>query len=84
MKPVSPVMKGFEDLEVIYAKDQPEYLPLPVIRLIDGHLITRWRLTFKERLRVLLHGDLYLQVHTFSKPLQPLKLSVEPPEMERT
>ena len=35
MRPVSPVIPGYQDKEVIFAKDQPEYLPLPALRLDD-------------------------------------------------
>ena len=79
MKPVSPVLPG--QPEVVYAKDQPQYNLLPAIKGIDGMVITRWKLSWKERLIVLLNGDIYLQVLTFNRPLQPVKLSVEPPEL---
>lgn len=85
MKPVQPIVKGFEHLEVVYAKDQPEYLPLPALPLNLGNLIlTRWRLTWRERIRIFFHGDLYLQVHTFRNPLQPLLPSVTAPKVEAT
>lgn len=60
---------------VTYAKDQPPYLPLPVIRLLDdgGMVISRWRLTWRERIRVLFTGNLFLSQLTFNAPLQPIK-----------
>lgn len=60
---------------VTYAKDQPPYLPLPTIRLLDdgGLTISRWRLTWMERLRVLFTGDLFISQLTFNQPLQPIK-----------
>ena len=78
MIPVSPIIPGHETNEVIYAKDQPEYIPLPALRVDKDCILTRWRLTWRERLRVLWTGDLYLYVLTFGKPLQPLKPSVSP------
>jgi len=53
MKPVSPVFA--ERLpEVIFAKDQPEYIALPAVRIEgdEGEIITRWRLGLLERLDV--------------------------------
>jgi len=84
MTPQSPVVKGSEDLEAVYAKDQPEYLPLPALPVDDGtRIITRWKLTLRERVRLLLTGDLYLQVLTFRRPLQPVALSVEAPVLQK-
>ena len=31
MKPVSPVLPGYEMKEIVYAKDQPQYNPLPAV-----------------------------------------------------
>lgn len=78
MKPVSPVIPGLP--EVVYAKDQPEYLPLPAHRAEDGCVTTRWRLTWKERLKVLVTGNIWLQLLTFNQPLQPVMLHTHLPE----
>lgn len=61
----------------VYAENQPGYLPLPVWRFSDGTLVTRWRLTWRERLQVLLGRDLHLEVKTFNHPLQPLYLTLD-------
>jgi len=82
MKPVSPVLPMRRDLkqyETVIAKDQPEYNPLPSMIALDGTVTTRWYLSFTERIKVLLFGDVYLQIMTFNKPLQPIKLSVDQP-----
>lgn len=81
MTPVSPVIPGFKITETIFAKDQPEYIPLPAWRGEDGRVVTRWRLTWKERLRILFFGNLWLTVLTFNHPLQPVKLETECPLM---
>lgn len=82
MTPVQPIVPG-EDLPVlVYAKDQPEYQPLPVWRHRDGTVLSRWKLTWRERLRVLFTGDVYLWVMTFNQPLQPVKLQVEKPAFQ--
>lgn len=79
MQPISPVCDTMSLPEICFAKDQPEYLPLPAYRSLDGYVVTRWRLTWRERIRVMLRGDLWLSVMTFNKPLQPVKLLTEFP-----
>lgn len=64
---------------VVYAKDQPQYFPLPAIHNDTGTVITCWRLTWRERLLVLLSGRLFLSVLTFNRPLQPVKLTTSFP-----
>ena len=68
----------FEGHNVIFAKDQPEYRSLPA-HSKDGVVTCCWELTFWERLKSLLGGRWYLQIHTFGEPLQPLLPSVENP-----
>jgi len=85
--PRTPVVKGLEHLEIVYAKDQPQYLPLPVLPIDDGsgqnRVVSRWKLSWRGRLRVLCSGNLYLWVSTFGDPLQPLAMSSTPPEIVR-
>ncbi len=63
---------------VTYAKDQPEYKPLPVARLhgVGGRVISRWSLTAEERKKVADGEDLYLEQLTFGDSLQPVLLTV--------
>lgn len=77
MTPISPAIPGMP--EVVYAKDQPEYLPLPAYRTGDGTVVTRWRLSWSERIRVLLGGSVWLTILTFNNPLQPVKLDAQCP-----
>jgi len=80
MKPVVPVVPGFSKLPVTtFAKDQPQYLALPALCCDDGRVVTRWRLSFKERVRVLFSGDLWHSQSTFNRPLQPIRMSTTPP-----
>lgn len=81
MRPISPVIPGFEQHEIVIAKDQDEYENLPALMVGDGQVITRWRLTWRERLTVLFNGDLYLWVWTYGKPLQPVYLEVDEPNL---
>jgi hypothetical protein len=80
MKPVSPVVPGLELREVVLAKDQPEYIPLPAAPVDDGHrIVTRWKLSLAERLRILFTGNLWLSVLTLGKPFPPVLLETENP-----
>ena len=71
MKPVE-----FAEQNCVYAKDQPEYLPLPVHKTLDGEVTSCWGLTWRERLRVLLTGRIWWTVLTFNHPLQPQRPDV--------
>lgn len=82
MRPVSPVVPGSAAEEVVYARHQPQYLQLPAHRTDDGVATTRWRGSLGERIRFLLRGDVWLTVHTYNRPLQPVKLSTTCPVEE--
>ncbi|UHQ21936.1 hypothetical protein LVB77_14805 [Lysobacter sp. 5GHs7-4] len=71
----------FEGHNVVFAENQPEYLPLPALRLNsqEGEIICCWHLTWRERLRLLLTGRLWHSVLTFGQPLQPQLLQVDTP-----
>ena len=68
---VSP-SRPVDGQHVVYAAEQPEYRPLPVWRRQDGRVVSRWRLTWRERIRALLGHPIYLEVMTFGQPLQPV------------
>lgn len=80
MKPVSPVIRGAGGAEIVFAKDQPQYIPLPALRNQRGIVTTRWKLTMLERLKVLFGGSIFLQISTCESPLQPVRLSVDAPD----
>ena len=71
VSPSLPVEGG----HIVYAADQPEYQPLPVWRKPGGQVISRWRLSWRERLAALVGRDLYVEVLTFNDPLQPIYLA---------
>jgi hypothetical protein len=71
----------FNECNTTYAKDQPEYLQLPAFRARDGRVATLWGLSFKDRIKVLFTGKIWLEVLTFNKPLLPLKVSADKPDM---
>lgn len=66
----------FPEANVTFAKDQPEYQPLPaVVGLFNGEVITCWRPSFWERLKLLWTGRVWVHQLTFGAPLQPLIVS---------
>lgn len=75
MKPTTPIIPGVDLPVTVYAVNQPEYKQLPSFRSEDGMVLTRWRLSFRERVKLLFSGDLWLYVLTFNEPLQPVKLT---------
>jgi hypothetical protein len=67
MKPVA-----FAGHNLVFAKDQPQYLPLPAHRAEDGRVVTCWSFAWKERFQVLFGAKLWLGMLTFNQPLQPV------------
>jgi len=66
MKPVK-----FKECNVEFAKDQPEYNNLHAFRADNGEVITFWKMSFIERVRVLFKGGVWLSLQSFNKPLTP-------------
>jgi hypothetical protein len=62
----------FPEQTVIYAKDQPEYIPLPVHKAEDGTVTSCWQFTWRERIKVLFGAKLFWSQMTFHQPLQPV------------
>ncbi len=73
MKPVAPIAPGLDLPATVFAKNQPQYNQLPAYVAGDV-VITRWKLDWRERLRVLFGGSIWLNSLTFGKPLQPVRL----------
>jgi hypothetical protein len=91
MKPASPVWPGNPHNlpEVVYAKDQPEYQPLPAVNIEVGvlrYVLTRWRVeSFRDWLRLLFGGSVYVQQLQINRgdgfpPLTPMLVSTDPPK----
>lgn len=84
MTPVAEIIPGFklpENEIITYGAGQPEYIPLPMWSGPDGMRVSRWRLTWRERLRILLSGSIWLSILTFDRPLQPVKIDTQCPLM---
>jgi hypothetical protein len=72
----------FPEQSAVIAKDQPQYRPMPCFinpEDEEGRLICCWKLTLRERLRVLFTGKIWHHILTFRQRLQPQLLSVRSP-----
>lgn len=76
-----PVFEGPDaDKEVIFAKDQPQYIPLRCFvddSRGDRRVTSRWTLTDEQRKAVAEGADIYLTLATYGQPLQPILMAVE-------
>lgn len=79
MTPVEPAVPDGEVL-VVFAKDQPQYLPLPASVGPTGIVTTEWEPTAEELEQLFVGGRVQLRVYTFGQPLQPVSVSVLEPE----
>lgn len=67
----------FKGCNVELAKNQKEYKTLPAFHdKENGIMVTCYKLSFKELLKVVLTRKVWLGQMTFNGPLQPQKLSV--------
>jgi hypothetical protein len=73
MKPIK-----FKEQNIIFAENQPEYQQLPAFKnnTTQGEVISCWKLTIYERIKLLITGKLYVELLTFNKPLTPSYLTV--------
>lgn len=73
MKPVE-----FKHQNIVFAKDQPEYQPLPALKIDSsmGEVVSCWKLSFWERIRVLFLGRVWMSLASFNRPLTPSFLAV--------
>lgn len=69
----------FKGHNIVFGENQPQYKPLPAFIDNDGNVVTCWKLTFYERLKILFSGRFYLQTLTFKSPIQPMLPMVENP-----
>lgn len=71
----------FPESNVVYAKDQPEYRQLPAFRESQNPftVVSCWKLSFLERIRVFFTGKVWFSQLTFGHSLQPQLPTVEKP-----
>jgi hypothetical protein len=72
----------FEQVNVTLAKNQPEYRQLPVLWDDESGTVTScWKLSFRERIKLLFTGKLWLQMMNFGKPPSPIYPTVNVQEV---
>lgn len=81
MIPVKPTLHDGAKL-VVFAKDQPEYIPLPASIDSSGLVMTEWEPTAEELDKLFTGGRIRLWIHTFGNPLQPVRIEVTHPECD--
>lgn len=74
MKPIT-----FKGVNVLYGRNQQEYIPLPTFKSPDGIVVSCWKLGIYERIKVLFTGRIWVQQMTFDAKLQPQKVGVDNP-----
>lgn len=82
MNAVALQIPGHEMDERVIARDQPEYIPLPVLDIVIGTvpaLLTRWRPSDEERAAIAKGADIWLETMTFGEPMQPVRITTECP-----
>jgi len=73
-----PVIDGLEHKEIVYAKDQPQYIALRTLvgNDKDRRVLSHWEPTPEQREAIAKGADIYLQLLTFGEPLQPILMFV--------
>ena len=72
-------IKEFPEVNVRIAENQPEYITLPVHKKFDsphGEIVSCWKLSFKERIKILFTGIMWHSLWTFNESVQPQMMSV--------
>lgn len=70
----------FPEANAMFAEES-EYLPLPAWT-DESEVVHCWRGTWRDRLRFLFTGKMWVHVLTFGKPLQPSSLRTDRPFKE--
>jgi hypothetical protein len=70
----------FEGHNIVLGEGQEQYQDLPAQYNPDdknGEMVTCWKLTIRERIRLMITGRLWLSCYTFREPFQPVRLSTK-------
>jgi hypothetical protein len=79
MKPISPVIKGYQQHEVIFdGKEKGVYIPLPALVLKEPGkpVLSRWTFTQEERQKVAKGADILFTQLIFDELYHPVILEV--------
>lgn len=63
----------FKGQNIVFGEGQPQYLPLPALRMPDGEVITFWTFTDEEFEDLKKNRGFYLSQLTFNGALQPIR-----------
>lgn len=69
----------FKHQNIVFAENQPEYQQLPALKIDgpEGLVVSCWQMSFKDRMKVLFTGKVWLSLMSFNKPLTPSFMSVD-------
>lgn len=69
----------FKEHNVVLAENQPQYTPLPVLRDqgTEGIVVSCYKMSFKDKLRAVFIGKIWIGQMTFHNPLQPQLISTK-------
>jgi hypothetical protein len=75
---IAAKLRGADFYETVLAKDQPEYLQMSVLmergdEEVWGQTTCRYELTWRERLRVLFSGSIFISQLTFGGKYAPIR-----------
>ena len=75
----------FKEQNIVFAENQDPYLPLPAFKCDtpQGEVISCWKMSIWERVKVLFTGRVWLWQLTFNRKLQPQIATVEYPFMSK-
>lgn len=68
--------RKFKEQNCTYAVNQPEYIPLPALK-INGEVISCWKMSLSEKIRILFTGRVWISLMCFNEPLMPIFLSTK-------
>ncbi len=74
----------FPEQNLVFAKDQPEYQPLPVFynrESANGEVISAWKLSEEELKQINETGVIWFNMYTFHKPPMPIYLTTKKEEV---
>ena len=81
MKPIE-----FKEQNVVFAKNQDPYLPLPAYQddIQGGRIFHCWKLSLRERIKILFTGRLWINILNFHQLPQPIKPLIDNPFRKRS
>jgi hypothetical protein len=75
---------AYQGHNVVIAKDQKEYFPIPAHVSRAGVVTICWKLTEDEMEQILVTGMFWHQIHTFNTPMNPVHLSAVKPTLDES